>query len=80
MPRPSIPIDQFKEDIRRWVFDDSYTAEKVADLVSLRLGQPCTPRTIKGLFRKRIEPRYTRYRRSISKLRNTTLELNIKRY
>ena len=47
MPRPSIPIDQFKEDIRRWVFEDSYTAEKVADLVSLRLGQPCTPRTIK---------------------------------
>jgi hypothetical protein len=37
MPRPSIPIDQFKEDIRRWVFDESYTAEKIAGLVSLRL-------------------------------------------
>jgi len=46
MPRPSFPLDQFKEEIRHWIYNENSTAEVIAERVSARLGQNCTLRTI----------------------------------
>jgi transposase len=46
MPRHSLPLDQFKENIRSWVFDENLSNDEIASRISVRLRKPCTSRTI----------------------------------
>jgi hypothetical protein len=46
MPRRFVHLDSLKEEIRGWFFDELLDSAAIANRVSLRLDQSCTPRTI----------------------------------
>jgi hypothetical protein len=51
MPRVPLPLNQFKEDIRHWVYNEGLGTEAIAHQISVRLGKPCSFRTIENRLR-----------------------------
>ena len=46
MPNLPLPLDQFKDDISKWIYQDLLTTKEVASQLSIRLGRPCSVRTL----------------------------------
>jgi hypothetical protein len=47
MPNPRLPLDQFKDEVYNWIYNDHETTQEIARRLAVRLGRPCTSRTIK---------------------------------
>jgi hypothetical protein len=51
MPRAILPLDQFKENIRYWIFEENLSNIEIAHRISVRLDKPCSFRTIENRLR-----------------------------
>jgi hypothetical protein len=51
MPCAILPLDQFKENIRYWIFKENLSNIEIAHRISVRLDKPCSFRTIKNRLR-----------------------------
>jgi hypothetical protein len=52
MPLVPLPIDQFKDNIYSWVYDEGLSNKEIAQRISVRPRQPCTARTIERRLRE----------------------------
>ena len=48
MPRISLPVEQFKEDIHHWIYDENLSNTEIARQISVRLSKPCSLCTIEN--------------------------------
>jgi hypothetical protein len=48
IPRAILPLDQFKENIRYWVFDENLSNIEITHRILVRLDKPCSFRTIEN--------------------------------